>query len=302
MDESKLKEKVAEVFNSRDHKAIAELIVEYVDPGHVTTDFVSMLLNTRRLNPGDALVKKVRKGIQVRTLVPGSVHLASELTVKEIIGYSLDGADVKVMLNEWELESGHLGTLAEISSEMMAKLKDFYMNKVFTALSSIWTAANTDTNFTSMSNSAVTATALKNAINTINQTTRGARAIVGVRSVIQPIADFGAFHTDGTNTAEVPSQIEEVMRTGMLGSYYGVPLIALDQEYDYPDDYNALLPADKLLVIGENVGEFIVFGDMKTKQWVDYDPTPPYLNLEVYQQFGMIIDKADGIFVIGDIA
>lgn len=302
MDERKLKEKVAEVFKSGDKSKIAELIIEYVQPGHITTDFVSLLLNTRRLNPGDALVKKVRKGIEVRTLVPGSIHLASEITLKEIIGYSLDGADVRVRLNEWELESGHLGTLQEISSEMMAKLKDFYMNKVFTALSTIWTATNTDTNFTSASGSAVTATALKAAINNINQTTRGAKAIVGTRAVIQPICDFGAFHTDGTNTAEVPSQIEEVMRTGMLGSYYGVPLIALDQEYDYPDDHNTLLPSDKLLVIGENVGEFIVIGDMKSKQWTDYEPTPPYLNLEVYQQFGMIIDKADGIHVIGDIA
>jgi len=302
MDERKLKEKVAEVFASKDNKAISEMIIEYVNPGHVTTDFVGMLLNTRRMNPGDALVKKVRKGIKVRTLVPGSIHLANEITVNERVAYSLDGADVKVLLNEWELESGHLGTLADISSEMMAKLKDFYMNKVFTALSTIWTASNTDTNFTSMSSSAVTATALKNAINTINQTTTGAKAIVGVRSVIQPIADFGAFHTDGTNTAEVPSQIEEVMRTGMLGSYYGVPLIALDQAYDYPDDHTALLPDDKLLVIGQNVGEFIVVGDLRTKQWVDYNPTPPYLNLEIYQQFGMIIDNADGIYVIGDIA
>ena len=50
-----------------------------------------MLLNTRSLKPGDSLVKKLRKGIEVRTLVPGSIHLASEVTVSERVNYVLDG-------------------------------------------------------------------------------------------------------------------------------------------------------------------------------------------------------------------
>ena len=52
-----------------DREAFSALIVEYLDPKHITTDFVSLLLNTRNLNPGDQIIKKVRKGITVRTLV-----------------------------------------------------------------------------------------------------------------------------------------------------------------------------------------------------------------------------------------
>lgn len=298
MEENKLKEAVAGLLKDGNREALAQLIVEYAQPGHITADFISLLMNTRRLNPGDALVKKVRKGINVRTLVPGAVHLANEITVTERINYVLDGADVKVTANEWELESGELGTVDEIRNEMLAKLRDFYLGKVFTALTTVWTAVNTPNNFTNVGGS-LTATALKNAIDRINQTTGGVRAVVGTRAALAPITTFGAGYTDGNSTSQpVPENIREIMQTGWLGKYYGAPILALQQEYDSPDTYNALLPNDKVLVIGENVGEFITFGDVKTKQWTDMRVTPPQWYLELYQQFGMIVDKADGIFVI----
>lgn len=299
MDEKKLQEKVASLLEEGDREAFAELITEFIQPNHIAVDFVSLLLNSRRLNPGDALVKKIRKGIEVRTLVPGSVHLASEVTVSERINYVLDGADVKVTFNEWELEDGHIGTVEEIRTEMMAKLRDFYMNKVFTALTSVWTVGNTPDNFVNVGGP-ITATALEDAIDRINQTTSGVKAVVGIRSLMTPISKFGSFWDDGNSTvAEIPSQLEEVLRKGFLGRYYGAPLIMLNQSWDNPEDYNTQLPTDKILVIGEDAGEFITYGDERTKEWVDNNPTPPQWMLEVYQQFGLIIDKAQGIYVIG---
>lgn len=300
--DKKLKEQVASLMASGDREALAELIVEYVDPNHITTDFIGLLLNTRSLKPGDALVKKVRKGINVRTLVPGSVHLSDEVTINERINWILDGADVKVTYNEWEIENGDIGTVESLRSEMAAKLRDFYMNKVFSALTTVWTAANTPNNFVNVGGT-ITASVLETAIDRINQTTPGVRAVVGTRVALTPVTKFGAFWNDGgTQWQGVDSQLEEVMKTGWLGTYYGAPIIALDQVYDNPDDYNALLPEDKVLVIGENVGEFITYGDVREKHWVDMNPTPPQWMLEIYQQFGMIIDNAQGIYVIGGLS
>ena len=301
MDELKLKEAIAELLKAGNRDALAELIIEYVQPNHITADFISLLLNARSLNPGDALVKKVRKGIKVRTLVPGAIHLASEVTVSDRINYVLDGADVKVTYNEWELESGELGSVEDIRGEMSAKLRDYYLGKVFTALSTVWTAGNTPSNYTAMGGS-LTATALENAIDGINQATSGVKAVVGTRAALAPITKFGAFYNDGTTFTEIPDNIREIMATGWLGKYYGAPIIALDQVYDNPEDYNALLPSDKVLVIGENVGEFITYGDVREKQWTDMNPTPPQWFLELYQQFGLLVDKADGIHVIGNIS
>jgi len=301
MEEKQLQEAFASLIKDGNRSALAELLVEYVEPQHVTTDFIGLLLNTRNLAPGDALVKKVRKGIKVRTLVPGRIHLASELTVSDRINHVLDGADVKVHANLWELESGEIGTVESIRTEMLAKLKDYYLGKVFTSLSTVWSAVNTPSNYTAMGG-ALTATALENAIDGINQNTSGVKAVVGTRAALAPITKFGAFYNDGTTFTEIPDNIREIMRTGFLGQYYGARIVALDQMYDNPEDYNALIPADKVLVIGDKVGEFITFGDVRTKQWDDMRPTPPQWYFELYQQFGMIIDRAEGIHVIGGIS
>jgi len=180
---------------------------------------------------------------------------------------------------------------------MSAKLADYYLNKVFTALSTVWTSVNTPNNFTAVGGP-ITATALENAINYVNLHTSGAKVVIGTRAAMTPITKFGAFWSDGTNVGFAPETILEIMQNGILGRYYGVPLVALDQIYDNPADYNALLPEDKILVIGEGVGEFITYGDVKDKQWTNMEPTPPQWYLELYQQFGMIIDRADGIFVL----
>ncbi len=302
MDEKQLKEAYAALIKENRMQAVAELITEFIEPHHLTVDVISLLLNSRALKPGDALVKKTRKGIKVRTLVPGRIHLASELTVSDRINYVLDGADVKTHANLWELESGELGTVDSIVAEMQAKLKDYYLGKVFTALTTVWTAVNTPSNYTAVGG-ALTATVLENAIDQINKTTSGVKAVVGTRAALTPITKFGAFwDDDGTRIAEVPDNIREIMQTGFLGRYYGARIIALNQEYDNPEDYNALLPTDKVLVIGENVGDFITYGDVQTKQYNDMRPTPPQWYYELWQQFGMIIDRADGLYVIGNLS
>jgi hypothetical protein len=297
-DENKNQEAVAAIMKEKGKReALAQLLVEFIEPNHITTDFISLIMNTRSLNPGDALVKKIRKGIRVHTWVPGSISLKSELTVSERINYNLDSGIVSVLANEWDLESGELGTVQSIRTEAMAKLRDSYMNKVYSALTSIWTEANTPDNFTNVGGS-VTATALEDMINVINQTTAGAKAIVGLRSALTPITKFGAFWSDGTDNWPVPSRIEEVASTGWIGRYMGVPIVALNQIYDNPEDYNALLPSDRILVIGENVGEFITYGAERYKEWTDNEPTPPYWHMDIVQQFGMIVDNAKGIGVL----
>lgn len=305
MDEKKLNEAIASLIKDKSKReALAEMIVEFVQPNHITTNFVGMLLNTRSLQAGDMLFKKLRKGIEVRTLVPGSIHLASEITLTERANYVLDGADVKVTFNEWELESGQIGSIEEIRREMYAKLSDFYQNKIFTILSTVWTAANTPSNFTNVGGP-ITATALEDAIDEINQNSGGVKAVVGTRAALTPITKFGAFWNDGNTVgtdaqwAGVDSQLEEVVQRGFLGKYYGAPLIALEQVYDNPEDYNKLiLPNNRVLVLGHNVGEFVTYGDVKVKQWTDMEPTPPQWFLELYQQFGLIIDRAQGMYVL----
>jgi hypothetical protein len=299
MEDKKFEEAIAGLMKSDQREALAQMIVEYIEPNHITTDFISMILNTRNLAPGDSLVKKIRKGIHVHTWVPGQIGLKHEITVTDRINYILDSAIVGVMANEWELEAGEIGTVASLKAEAGAKLRDYYMNKVFTALGTVWGNVNTPNNYTNCG-ATITALALENMIDRINQTTSGAKAIIGVRSVVQPISKFAAFFTDTASgqTGFVPNRIEELMRTGYLGNYYGVPIIAINQVWDNPEDMNTLYSHHDALVIGENVGEFITFGPERSKEWTDMQPTPPYWHLDIVQQFGLMIDNAQGIGVL----
>ena len=52
MDEKQLKEAYASLVKEGKWQAVAELITEFVQPGHITVDFISLLLNSRNLNPG----------------------------------------------------------------------------------------------------------------------------------------------------------------------------------------------------------------------------------------------------------
>lgn len=298
MDEKLMQEIASLAQDPSKREEFAEMIVEYINPTHITQDFVGLLLNTRSLKPGDALVKKVRKGIKVWTHVPGSIPLASEITVTERMNYILDNSVVSATMNEWELNSGELGTLDSIKNEMQAKLRDHYMNKVFTALTTVWTASNTPDNFTNVGGS-VTKVALDAMMDTINNTTTGVKAIVGVRSALLPIIEFAGFGQDsGAGFHMIQGVSEEILRTGWLGQYRGAPLTVLQQQYDNPEDYNTLIPTDKILVIGENVGEFITYGTAQSSQFTDPKPIPPQFYLRLFQQYGFMIDNAMGIGVL----
>jgi len=282
-----------------DKQALAEFLVEWIQPNHYTRDIVSLMMDTRSLKLGDALLKKIRRGIEVRTLVPGAVHMASEITVKDVANYMLDGADVKVHANMWELESGEIGTAESIRAEMLAKLEDYYITRVYTALANVWSGANTPSNYAS--GAAITATLLEDAIDEINYRMGKTKVVIGARTVLTPVTKFGAFWNDGAATPTIwgsEDRINEVHKNGWLGNYYGVPIVGLDQMWDNPIDYNTMIPEDKILVIGEGVGEFITYGPVRDKQWSDMNPTPPVWILELYQQYGMILDNASGIYVI----
>jgi hypothetical protein len=293
-----LKLQVASLMKDPNQKeAFSEMIVEYAQPQHIMTDFIGMLLNTRALKIGDSLVKKVRKGIKVHTFTPGAIPLSSQITVEDRINYMLDGAVVDVNVSEWDLESGELGTADSIVTEMQGKFRDYILNKVFSALATAWSEANTADNFTDVGGD-VTKTALDAMIKYINRTTPGAKAIVGTRTALYPIMDFAGFDTQSTTYFPVASVREEIARTGWLGSYKGVPIVVISQEYNNLAEFQALVPEDKILVMGENVGEFITYGPPRRQDYTDNQPIPPRRFFRQYQQFGMLLTNLDGIGIL----
>jgi len=258
----------------------------------------------------DALVKKVRRGVTVRQLVPGQDTYASQITIKDLVNYNLDAAYVEISQNQWELENGDIGTVDGIRTEMINKLTDFYVVKLFSLLGSLYASAS-DTAPTGECDcydtytGDITAAALEDMIDEISDKAGGVKAVVGRRNLLAPITKFAGYRVSaelGSGTGyfivPIPSTLETIQSTGWFGKYYGANFIALDQIYDNAYDRNKLITDDKIFVIGNKCGEFITYGDVKEDEWNEMSTAPPTWHLRIYQQFGMIIDKMENVGVL----
>jgi len=300
MSTDKIKTALASLTRTEEsRRELASFIIDWIKPNHLTEDVVSLFLDTRRLMPGDILVKKLLKpNMRVRKFIPGTKHLSDEINVTDRINYVLDGHVVKVMANLWDLERGEIGTVEEIKQEMVSKFVDFYGGRVFDLLTSVWTAANTPSNYAEVAGS-LTKTALDTAINRINYRAGGVKAIVGVRNTLLPITEFAGYGTYDSATQFSDPILTETLRNGWIGQYRGVNnIIGLEQVWDDPESNSTLIPETFVLVIGNKAGEFVTFGDPTWKEYTDMEPTPPYYIMEVFQQWGLVVDKAEAIYVI----
>jgi hypothetical protein len=285
-----------------DKKALAELIVSYVDPKHITLDIAGMFLNTRALKPGDAIVKKVRRGIEVRQFVPGQTTLSSQITLKDVVNYNIDQHYVQVSHNLWEIESGEIGSVESIRAEMKAKLNDFFQTRIMTALYTL-ASIDDDTNFYYMT-APITRTVLESAIDKINDEAGGVKAVVGRRTALAPVTKFAGYRQAvGSTESTAPmvavnSVLEEIQRTGWVGTYYGTTFMALPQIYDNPYDRNELIRDDLVVVVGDKLGEFITYGEPKEDQWTEMSTAPPTWYIRTYVQHGMILDALENAVII----
>jgi hypothetical protein len=52
------------------------------------------------------------------------------------------------------------------------------------------------------------------------------------------------------------------------------------------------------VVIGNNCGEFITYGEPRVDEWTDMSTAPPTWHLRVYQQFGLLFDAMENVAII----
>lgn len=289
--------------NKEIQAVFSEIVTTWINPNHLVTNYFEFLgLKGVRLNQGDSRVSRIRSGAKVRTFVNGQNHFSDEIEVKSNYQYVLDGAQVGINYSEDDLANGSIGTLAEIRTDMNGALMDYYQTKSFTALSSVWNASNTADNYLDVSG-VITYGALYDAVNRINQTTPGAASIIGSREALTPILQFaGGWEIGNTDQANVDTVIEEVVRTGWLGTWMGAKVIAFQKEVNNPFDNTRIsIPTDKIMVIGAGIGEFITYGDVRPYNHTDTSVIPPRHYLALVQEFGLLITNAEGIYVLDNL-
>lgn len=303
--------------------AFAEIITEYVDPVYLTLDIASSFMNTRELQVGEIMVKRFKGKYHVQQIVPGQITLSEQIIVKDrAMSAAVDIIAAKAGYNILELQNGGPQFTPEtIRQDVRKALEEHIIMRTWNALGNIWNSSNAAAlTITGSSTSQfidasgpLTASALDAAIDHVNYWTPGVKAIIGTEAALAPLTTFGQYQIiSGANSDLFVAQngqpygtIQNVSPFGNgpkgVETYRGVSnIVRIKQVFDeneYPP--KPLLPTNYVLVVGENIGEFLTFGGAQTKEYTDMNPTPPYWNYETWVQFGMMIWNAKGIVKIG---
>jgi len=300
-----------------DRRAFAEVITEYIDPVYLTLDLASTFMGTREMSFGELLVKRFKGKYHVQQIVPGQITLGEQITVRDkAMSINLDILSAKAAYNILELQNGGPQFTPEtVKSDVQKALQERVLMRSWNALANIWTSGNaaaltitgsSSSNYVNVGG-ALTASALDAAIDHVNYWSGSVKTIIGTESALAPLSTFGQYQIIGTNNQYVtqngtpPGTFQNTSPYGSgvkaVESYRGVTnIVRLPQIFDnteYPP--KPLLPTDYILVIGEDIGQFITYGGPQFKEYVDNEPTPPYWNYETWLQFGMMIWNARGL-------
>jgi len=314
MDE-KLKKALAEVAMSYDpegrngapNRAFAEMVIESINPNHLTLDIFNTFLRVRSGTPGTQYVKRVRSGHRVYSFVPGTMHRTSQIAVRDIMAYQYDSIIAGVRMNEWELRRGELGSIDAIRSELEAELVDATVARVYRMIADIWDGTTSNTNYFDASSTGLTETILDNMVETVLRYAGNIRAIVGTRQALQKVYSFAGVqevtpvvNTNTNGVIGIQAILEEYRRNGRLTSYKGNTLVELGQVYKHElgGFDTPLLEDDKVLVIGDNAGEILLYDGIESWDHRDTTVQPPAYQLHLMKQFGMMIDRAENIGII----
>jgi hypothetical protein len=304
-----------------DLTAYAEVITEYIDPVYLTLDLASTFMPTREIQLGQQFVKSFKGKYHVQQIVPGQVTLGEQIVLRnKALSFNIDILSAKAEYNVLELQHGGPAyTPEQVRTDVRAALQEKLLMRGWNALANIWTTANASaltisgsstSNFIDASGP-LTASVLDTAIDHVNFWSGRVRAIVGTESALAPLSTFGQYKLiGGSNTDNYVAINGQPALTydnvspygGRYGveSYRGVSnIIRIPQIFDKSESpWRPLLPTNYVLVIGEDIGEFITYGGPQTKEYVDNRPTPPYWNYETWVQFGMMVWNAKGLVKI----
>jgi hypothetical protein len=306
----------------KDRHAYAEVVTEYVDPVYLTLDLAKTFMPTREMKFGEILRRQFKGKYHVQQINPGQITLGEQVTVRNAyLSYNLDLLSAKAEYNTLTLEHGGEPYSPEtVRSDVQKALAERILMRGWNALGNIWTASNASaltmsgSSFSNFQDAGgpLTSTALDNAIDHVNFWSEGGvRTIIGTEAALAPLTTFGQYRLISGSLSDNYVTLDNrpegtIQNVSPFGGSYGVEsyrgvsnIVRVKQIFDkteYP--YRPLLPNDYILVIGEDVGEFITYGGPQFKEYIDNRPTPPYWNYETYVQFGMMVWNAQGIVKI----
>jgi hypothetical protein len=286
--------------------AFAETIINMVEPNHLSLDLFSTFMPTRQANLGDTIIRRVRRGrYGIQTMVPGTNHLVSQPTdVQDYHTYVFDRLIGGVRESVWNLRAGDLTTIDRMRQQLQFDLTDNLIAKVFALLGSVWNSVDTPSNYATTTN--LTYPILDTMIENLLLSAGSVKAIIGTRSALRNIYDFAGWrewqYMSGSSEIAYPvtPKLLEYLTTNRVSSYKGIPLIELPQVFtnQLPDFREKLIPDNQIILVGQNAGEILMYGNVEYQDYTDMTIQPADYILNAWMSYGMVVDMPENIGVI----
>lgn len=166
-----------------------------------------------------------------------------------------------------QLRAGRYGTVAYQAQKARDAVLGAINAKIWNTF--VGSIASGSVNYANASGG-LTKAALDRAITwTSDQPGGGPRAIVARRPLLDTILDFGTAATPGDTGVFDDATKRQVLTTGAMGSYRGVPLVPLPQWID-ANGMNTISGSD-VMVVGGGSGKYVVQTDLQSMDEIEVD-------------------------------
>jgi len=261
-------------------EAFATKIVKYLRMDVQQRDLAELMLTKDYFELGQTPEYTEFAGLKAHWHEPGSYAPRSAMT-RKVFTVPTDMISVHPEYELGQLKSGRYGTILDQMDSARDEILGATNALVFNTIKG--SIVSGDANYFAASGQ-VTLAALDQAISWVNDHSNGVKAIVGRRSRLDKI--LGLNTTSGPYSDRI---LDEIMRTGVLSIYKGAPVIGLPQYYD--GFGQATISPDDIIVLGDNVGRYVVKEEVQQMNDIDIDTLNWHMH--VWSRLGCAIFKPE---------
>lgn len=263
------------------------------------TDWLTHVADVKRVGYGEKAAFRTKlEGVTAFIQAKGATPARSKIAHKQI---TLDTVAVSArpVINVYELRTGRVqmaDLIRDASYEMHVKQIQ-YIQQALNAAASSWTAPFYATG------SGIVKTALNPQIQHWMRT--GAVTLLGDIAIISKLADQTGF-TAATSTQQFsPSIIDEVVRTGVIGVYYGAKVVNLVNPY-LSDNVTPVIDTKRLYILPSAASadmrplKVLYEGDVQSTESTNIDDLAYEVRLDQWFGAGVVTGKTPAMSVYVD--
>lgn len=264
-------------YNDTHRQAVADVVVEKLEERIITEDMMRYFANVKEYKPGETPQFTFQKGMKAYVHERGTYAPRSHF-IQRTFTLTSELISVAPEMELSQLETGRYGNVGSITAEAKKELMGRRNATLWNVL--IGSIVSGDPNYVSVASTSpadVKGNFLASGLDYIDDIAR-VKAIVGRRSAL-------GFVNQLTGYSEAWKEKIDSAGGKLLGSYRGVPIVALHQ---YTDGYDVnRINADNIMIVAEDTTIFARTERLRSLQ--DVDSNTRMWNLHLSEAYGAMV-------------